>query len=796
MNPIDVFISHHTKSCLKVTEAICHSLEERGIRVWYAPRDTQDAYAKNITDVINECKVFVLILNHESSESFDVLNEINCVSERLRKKEPVHVIPFQISNDDISAEAKYYLGRLHWLDAVTPPLEKRIAELTDRISFIINKESYENAQEIKEANELISTNILNNIHFIGRNRELKELKENIKSNKCVFLHGMGGIGKSEIAKKYANIHKEDYDKIVFVKYESNLEQLIISDSKINITNLFRNHKDGAIENDKEFFERKLGLLKQIADKSRVLLIIDNFDTDSDEHIEEFLQGNYDIIFTTRNDWSHLGNPVIEINAMENEEDLVALFTQNYQVPRYIQTEQEEIKNIIKLLDGHTLAIELVAKYMQRGRKSPKQMFEILKEKGITPDIAGNINYQFQSNTIYNYIKTLFDLSKINDGEKEVLRNLAMFSISEIEFSIFMDLCKFDDGFIIDDLIKKNWILHNWETDTISLHPLIKDVVINECNPNLENCKVLFDSLTTIDPWKLTQEERLKYEGIILNIYNNYLTVNKENWKGFIEISKYLRDLGYYEQSEKLLFEILKVQEQEFTENSLEVAKTYDLLRFVNNKCYKVDKAIQYNEKSIEILRNIETDGYLLADCLKSRAFSYLKDEEPLKAEELLKEVCEIYYRILPKDHYKIGNTNIALSRLYLQLGDYQKCLECAQKSYDLLSLKYEQDSLEVATTIKALGQANCKLGNFEEGLRQLKETIRIRKKNLHQDDFSTLDAIDNLADAYMDNKQYEEAKICLEEVKTAFDKKLNKEDKWFKKVEKKLELVNEKLKKR
>ena len=184
MSSIEVFISHHTQSCLKITEAICHSLEEKGIRVWYAPRDTQDSYAKNITDVINECKVFVLILNHESSESFDVLNEINYVSERLRKKEPVHVIPFQISNEDISAEAKYYLGRLHWLDAVTPPLEKRIIELTDRICFILNKGKSKEINIEDEENNLLSTNILNNIHFIGRNKELNELEEKIKSNKC------------------------------------------------------------------------------------------------------------------------------------------------------------------------------------------------------------------------------------------------------------------------------------------------------------------------------------------------------------------------------------------------------------------------------------------------------------------------------------------------------------------------------------------------------------------------------------------------------------------------------------
>ena len=62
---IDVFISHHTRTCLKVTEAICNKLESNGIKVWYAPRDTKYAYASDIVNVINECKVFILVLNKD-----------------------------------------------------------------------------------------------------------------------------------------------------------------------------------------------------------------------------------------------------------------------------------------------------------------------------------------------------------------------------------------------------------------------------------------------------------------------------------------------------------------------------------------------------------------------------------------------------------------------------------------------------------------------------------------------------------------------------------------------------------
>ena len=226
-------------------------------------------HSYSITACCNS-KVFILILNHESSESFDVLNEINYVAERIRKKEQVHVIPFKISNDEISADAKYYLGRLHWLDAVTPPLEKRIIELTDRVSYILKEN---NDITPKKEVDLISTNILNNIHFIGRNKELSEIEEGLKNNKCVFLQGIGGVGKSEIAKKYANIHKKEYDKIIFAKYVSNLEQLIISENAIKITNIYRTqNSQGILESDKEFFERKLEILKEIAEKNKILII--------------------------------------------------------------------------------------------------------------------------------------------------------------------------------------------------------------------------------------------------------------------------------------------------------------------------------------------------------------------------------------------------------------------------------------------------------------------------------------------------------------------------------------------
>ena len=119
---IDVFVSHHTSSSLHIVEAIVNKLEANGVRCWYAPRDTEGSYAGSIVRAINACSVFLLILNRPASESVHVLNEIDMATKRLTKKEKISLIPFHVADDEIAEDAQYYLGRLHWIDAMTPPM--------------------------------------------------------------------------------------------------------------------------------------------------------------------------------------------------------------------------------------------------------------------------------------------------------------------------------------------------------------------------------------------------------------------------------------------------------------------------------------------------------------------------------------------------------------------------------------------------------------------------------------------------------------------------------------------------
>ena len=63
--------------------------------------------------------------------------------------------------------------------------------------------------------------------FCGREQELSELQALLEKQDKVFLYGIAGIGKSELAKAYAWQHRRDYTNILHLLYPGSLRQMIV-----------------------------------------------------------------------------------------------------------------------------------------------------------------------------------------------------------------------------------------------------------------------------------------------------------------------------------------------------------------------------------------------------------------------------------------------------------------------------------------------------------------------------------------------------------------------------------------
>jgi len=143
--PHDVFISYSSKDN-QAADTICEILESNQIRCWIAPRDIMPSvpYAEALIDAITESKVFVLVLSANANESPQVIREV----ERAVNQH-IPIIPLRIEDVLLSKQLSYYLGSVHWLDALTPPLEKHLQKLIQTVRSLLDLKSEGKAREAK-----------------------------------------------------------------------------------------------------------------------------------------------------------------------------------------------------------------------------------------------------------------------------------------------------------------------------------------------------------------------------------------------------------------------------------------------------------------------------------------------------------------------------------------------------------------------------------------------------------------------------------------------------------------------
>jgi len=131
----DVFISYASKDKV-VADALCATLEGQKIRCWIAPRDILAGiqYGEALIEALNASRIMVLVFSSSSNNSPQVLREM----ERAASK-GIPIIPFRIEDVPLSKAMEYFISSPHWLDALTPPLEKHIRNLAETVKILLSR---------------------------------------------------------------------------------------------------------------------------------------------------------------------------------------------------------------------------------------------------------------------------------------------------------------------------------------------------------------------------------------------------------------------------------------------------------------------------------------------------------------------------------------------------------------------------------------------------------------------------------------------------------------------------------
>lgn len=246
-------------------------------------------------------------------------------------------------------------------------------------------------------------------HFIGRDKELEELYTMLEENRHVFLCGIAGIGKSELAKAYAKHYKKHYTNILYVEYTGDLHQDITDMDFID---------DLPESTEQERFQRHNRFLRSL--KSDTLLIIDNFNVTAtqDSFLSVVLKYRCQILFTTRSKLDEYCTlPLKEI------EDMNALFQLTSVFYSEADTYRATVEKIIETVHSHTFAVELAAKLLENGISTPDQLLTRLQVEKASFHNEDKIKIiqdgQRSKATYYSHIHTLFSLYTLHPMIQEI-----------------------------------------------------------------------------------------------------------------------------------------------------------------------------------------------------------------------------------------------------------------------------------------------------------------------------------------------------------------------------------------
>jgi hypothetical protein len=86
-------------------------------------------------------RVLLLVFSTNANKSKQIKREVEIAADG-----GVTIVPLRIENILPTDSFKYFLGNIHWLDALTPPLEKHLQEVAAKVKAILNTESVSSSE--------------------------------------------------------------------------------------------------------------------------------------------------------------------------------------------------------------------------------------------------------------------------------------------------------------------------------------------------------------------------------------------------------------------------------------------------------------------------------------------------------------------------------------------------------------------------------------------------------------------------------------------------------------------------
>jgi tetratricopeptide (TPR) repeat protein len=600
--------------------------------------------------------------------------------------------------------------------------------------------------------------------FVGRDQALRQLADALAEGMGVAMraiHGLGGVGKSELALQHAAAHRDDYTLIWWITAEDG-DQIqaglaALAGRLCQEIALVGTTADAA--------EWAVGWLQS---HDGWLLILDNVDEPGD--VEELL-GQLDgghILITTRRDtgWEQIADPVrLDILKPGPATDLITLSTRRCDVG-----DREAAAAIAAELGNLPLALGQAAAYITQIRVNPAAYLERLRDHPAEMYAVGSSAAQ---RTIARVWDITLEAIRIRDPAAiTLLHILACYAPDNIPRVILG--CDDTSTLAVDAGLGAlaSYSMITLTPDTVSMHRLVQAVILTGHPPDdpssASGGSPLGMALGWLDRAIPADPEGNVAEWPLLRA----LVPHAESLAGRFPpgnepptLGRVLNDLGLFLRSQGQYGQALRVSESALaiTAGARGPDHPSTAVRLGNLAANFVElgrpgEALPLYQRALAITEAaFGPDHPSTALQLGNLAYTYGQLGRPREALPLHQRALAIteaaFGPVHPSTAFQLDN----LARTYGRLGRHGEALPLFQRALAITESTLGLDHPDAAIRLNNLALAHADLGRCGEALPLFQRALAITEATLGPDHPNAAAALGNLAFAYTEMQRPDEA---------------------------------------